>query len=57
MAAVAEGLVRGVPAPAQCDGSTARQAEIPAGGIENLEFAFDANGAVVEARHFYGWHT
>jgi hypothetical protein len=42
MAAIAKGFVGGLPAAAQRDYRPARQSEILAGGITNLEFALNA---------------
>jgi hypothetical protein len=52
VASVAEGLILGVAAAAQTDGRTACEAEDCAGGVDNLEVAFNADGTVAETGDF-----
>ena len=55
MTAVAERLVGRVTAAAQRNHGSSSEPERRPGGIEDFEFAFDTNGAVVVASDF-GWH-
>ena len=56
VAAVAKGLIGRVAAAAQLDHTAAPQAERLARGVEYLEFALDAKGAVV-IHGDSGWHN
>jgi hypothetical protein len=53
--AIAEGLVCGMSAAAETDGSASGQAEFISGWINNLEIAFDKDRAVVFESNFC-WH-
>jgi hypothetical protein len=53
---VAEGLVLGVAAAAETDGRAAGEAESRACGVDDLEVAFNSNGAVAETSDFGGGH-
>ena len=52
---VAEGLVGRLATPAERNYRTTGQAERSAGGIQDLEFAFNPNGPVIQDSNF-SWH-
>src|ERR1019366_41506 len=52
--AVAEGFVGGLAATAERNDGTAGQPEGGAGGVQNLEVAFDTDGPVAENGDFSG---
>ena len=56
MAAIAKGLVFGMPAAAQRNNRPSRQAECLAGRIANLELPLNADGAIGYTGDFRGRH-
>ena len=57
VAAIAERLISGVPAPAKRDHATAREAERLTRGIANFKFALDADRAVGQGSNFSRRHA
>jgi hypothetical protein len=53
--AVAEGLIGGMTAAAESNGGASGETEFISGGIDNLEIAFDQDGAVILECNFR-WH-